>query len=306
MALAGVEQINEALATGADIVLAGRATDTAAIAALPLQRGEHAGAAWHGAKIAECGALCSTNPVSGVILLEVDQLGFTVQPMAQGATCTPHSVSAHMLYENADPFLLHEPGGTLDVTDAIYEQVDDRCVRVSGSRWIAADVYTVKLEGARPTGFQSTILAILRDTHYVKNAERWVERLSGFLDNEIATSLQLHKSDYHIDFRLIGMNSVLGELERKSGTPVEVGVLVLVNAESEEMSEELAKLINPFLLHYPLTDDEELPTFAFAYSPAQTQRGQFYEFCLNHIIELEHPMEVFSIRSGAEGLRETG
>ena len=36
VALAGAEQINEALATGADVVLAGRATDTAGICALPV------------------------------------------------------------------------------------------------------------------------------------------------------------------------------------------------------------------------------------------------------------------------------
>ncbi|WP_299622541.1 acyclic terpene utilization AtuA family protein, partial [Pelagibius sp.] len=70
VALAGAEQVQAALQTGAEIVICGRTTDTATIAALPLLRGDHAGAAWHGAKIAECGALCSTNPPSGVILVE--------------------------------------------------------------------------------------------------------------------------------------------------------------------------------------------------------------------------------------------
>jgi len=58
VALAGAEHINAALALDADIVLAGRTTDTAIIACLPLQRSEHPGASWHAAKIAECGALC--------------------------------------------------------------------------------------------------------------------------------------------------------------------------------------------------------------------------------------------------------
>lgn len=39
VALAGAEQIQAALATGADIVIAGRTTDTAIIATLPLLRG---------------------------------------------------------------------------------------------------------------------------------------------------------------------------------------------------------------------------------------------------------------------------
>ena len=39
VALAGIEQIKAALDTGADIIIAGRATDTAVIAALPIARG---------------------------------------------------------------------------------------------------------------------------------------------------------------------------------------------------------------------------------------------------------------------------
>ena len=141
VALAGAEQVQAALATGADIVIAGRTTDTAIISALPLARGEHAGAAWHGAKIGECGALCTTNPTGGVILLEFDRQGFTVEPLVEDACCTPHSVSAHMLYENSDPFILYEPGGYLDVTEARYEPLDARRVRVTGSRWVPGPLY---------------------------------------------------------------------------------------------------------------------------------------------------------------------
>ena len=76
-------------------------------------RGMHPGKlAW--GKNSRMRAFCSSHPATGVILLEVDKGGFTVEPMAASAVCTPHSVSAHMLYENADPFILHEPGGYLD------------------------------------------------------------------------------------------------------------------------------------------------------------------------------------------------
>jgi len=306
VALAGAEQIAHALESGADIILTGRATDTAAICALPIMRGEHVGAAWHGAKIAECGALCSTNPTSGVILLDVDKDGFSVQPMASDASCTPHSVSAHMLYENSDPFLLHEPGGTLDVTQAHYEQTDERTVRVIGSQWHTAPSYTVKLEAARQTGHQCTIMAVLRDTHYVANAQAWLDRLSAFLQQEISTSMQLSMDDYSLEFRLIGVDSVLGALENKSATPTEVGVLGIITAASEPITEEIAKLINPFLLHYPLTDNESLPTFAFPYSPAHSHRGALYEFCMNHIIELDNPMEAFELRVKQAGANATG
>ncbi|GAB4240408.1 MAG: hypothetical protein Tsb0032_43940 [Kiloniellaceae bacterium] len=294
VALAGAEQVQAALATGADIVICGRTTDTATIAALPLARGDHAGGAWHGAKIAECGALCSTNPTSGVILVDFDERGFTVEPLAEGACCTPHSVSAHMLYENSDPFVLYEPGGKLDVRGAHYRALDERRVRVEGSEWIPGP-YTVKLEGARVAGYQTTIMAVLRNAHYAAHAREWVEKLTAFLEGEISSRMGLAAGDYHLDFRLIGLDSALGALENRQGSPVEVGVLGIVTAPTQETAAEIGKLINPFVLHYPLTEDEELPTFAFPYSPATTDRGALYEFALNHVLALAEPMEAFRL-----------
>ncbi|WP_435258589.1 acyclic terpene utilization AtuA family protein [Thioclava sp. FR2] len=294
VALAGAEQIQAALATGADIVIAGRTTDTATIAALPLARGDHSGGAWHGAKIAECGALCSTNPTSGVIMIDFDEAGFTVEAMHETALCTPHSVSAHMLYENSDPFQLYEPGGYLDVKEAKYHALDQRRVRVEGSKWIPGR-YTVKLEGARIAGYQTTIMAILRDAHYVAHARDWVAKLTQFLDGEIQRRMGLVPEDYSLEFRLIGADGALGSLENRTGNPVEIGVLGIVTAQSQATASEIGKLINPFVLHYPLTEDEELPTFAFPYSPATTDRGALYEFALNHVLELDDPMQAFRL-----------
>jgi len=295
VALAGAEQIQQALTLNADIILTGRATDTAVISALPIMRGDHVGASWHGAKIAECGALCSNQPISGVIMLDVDTNGFTVKPLAANAKCTPHSVHAHMLYENSDPHLLHEPGGTLDVTTAKYTQADERSVSVTGSKWIKSDRYTVKLEAAVKAGFQYTVMAILRNAHYVANAQLWLDKLSVVLANEITNSMQLSEEDYSLEFRLVGVDSVMGALENKTANPVEVGVLGIITAQSESQGEEIAKLINPFLLHYPLSDNESLPTFAFPYSPAHSKRGELFNFCMNHTIELSEPMDVFRI-----------
>ncbi|MGO4909501.1 acyclic terpene utilization AtuA family protein [Pseudorhodobacter sp. W20_MBD10_FR17] len=294
VALAGAEQIQAALNTGADIIIAGRTTDTAIIAALPLMRGDHAGAAWHGAKIAECGALCSTNPTSGVIQVDFDSEGFTVEPLAAGATCTPHSVSAHMLYENSDPFILYEPGGHLDVTQTKYTALDATRTRATGSKWVPGP-YTVKLEGARAAGFQTTLIAVLRDAHYVANAQAWADKLHGFLTALIAKRMELDAASYALDFRLIGVNAALGQMENRTGTPVEVGVMLIITAQTQAIAAEIGKLANPHMLHYPLTENEELPTFAFPYSPAQSDRGALYEFALNHVLELDDPMSAFRL-----------
>jgi hypothetical protein len=297
VALAGAEHIQAALATGADIVLAGRTTDTATIAALPLSRGNHAGGAWHGAKIGECGAFCTTNPASGVVMISFDETGFVVEAMAPDAHCTPHSVSAHMLYENSNPFILYEPGGHLDVTGARYSKLDARRARVEGSIWVPADTYCVKLEAARIGGYQTTMLAVIRDENYVTNSEYWVDSLTQFLNQKINQSTDLTSDDYTLEFRLIGHSAALGELETKRGKPVEIGVLLIITAADQDTATDLSKLINPFLLHHPLTVDEALPTFAFPYAPAHSDRGALYEFAMNHVLVLADPMDGFSLRT---------
>ncbi len=297
VALAGAEQIAVALQSGADIILAGRTTDTATIAAMALMNGDHAGGAWHGAKIGECGALCSSNPTSGVIILDFDDTGFTVQPLAEGAVCTPQSVAAHMLYENSDPNVLFEPGGHLDVRCAEYRQIDARRVRVSGSRWVAGDHYSVKLEGARLSGYQSCILALLREPRYVEHAQAWVARLTGFLTREIKTCMGLKDADYRLEFRLIGQNATLGPLETRTITPTEIGVMAIITAPRQAVAREIAKLCNPALLHFPLSDDEPQATFAFPFSPPEWDRGAVHEFCLNHILTLADPLSAFRVRT---------
>ena len=38
-----------------------------------------------------------------------------------------------------------------------------------------------------------------------------------------------------------------------------------------------------------------MPTFAFPFSPAEIDRGPVYEFCLNHVMWLDDPMDAFSL-----------
>lgn len=293
VALAGAEQIAAALDTGADIVIAGRTTDTAIIAALPIMRGDHTGAAWHGAKIGECGALCATNPQSGVILVDFDDTGFIITPMAEGAHATPHTVSAHMLYENSDPFILFEPGGHLDVTGARYSALDDARVRVEGSVWVPSDRYTVKLEGARITGYQTVVMALLRDRRYVTHVQAWCDDIAAKHAAKVAD--RLGDIAYGLELRIIGQDATLGALENRAADLVEVGVMAVVTAPDQATANDIAKLLNPYLLHHPLTRDEEQPTFAFPFSPAEIDRGAAYEFCLNHVMTLADPMDAFTL-----------
>ncbi len=291
VALAGVEQIQHALNTGADIIIAGRTTDTAVIAAHPIAQGADVGAAWHGAKIGECGALATTHPASGVIAISFDDTGFTITPMADGAQATPRTVSAHMLYENSNPFVLYEPGGHLDVTGAKYSALDDKTVRVEGSAWVATHPYTVKLEGARLAGYQTLSHVLVRDAKYVARIDEWLAKVrAGFLrdhpDFDTATC--------SIEFRVVGQSATLGELETRRAALHEVGIITVVTAPTQAQATDIARALNPALLHLPLEDGEPMPTFAFPFSPAETERGAIYEFCLNHTMALDDPLQAFA------------
>jgi hypothetical protein len=77
--------------------------------------------------------------------------------------------------------------------------------------------------------------------------------------------------------------------------PREVGLLFKVRAASQQTATAIAKTANPLLLHLPLAGMDYLPSFAFATSPAEIERGPSYEFALNHVLELGHGTDPFRI-----------
>nr|WP_133901247.1 acyclic terpene utilization AtuA family protein [Actinophytocola oryzae] len=293
VAMMGHEPIEAALRAGADVVLAGRATDTAVAAAFPLMKGLPAGPVWHAAKIVECGGQCTTNPRSGGVLATVDRTGFTIEPLDPAVSCTPTSVAAHMLYETADPFRMREPAGTLDVTHAVYEAVDDRVVRVEGSVFEPAEQHTIKLEGARISGYETMSFTGIRDPHILANIEEWAALLAKLLTDRVHQTLGLGDGDYDFDVRLYGHNAILGALDPATGPAREVGVMLLVRAADQATATAVAKIANPLMLHLPTPDMPYLPSLAFATSPAETERGAVYEFVLNHVVDTADPSAMF-------------
>jgi len=95
--------------------------------------------------------------------------------------------------------------------------------------------------------------------------------------------------------RLVGLDATLGALETGGALPVEVGVLAIATAPTEAQATEISKILNPYLLHHALTEDEPMPTFAFPFSPAEMNRGALYEFCLHHVLPLSDPMSAFRL-----------
>jgi len=293
VAAMGPEPFIAALEQGADIVLGGRTTDTAVIACFPLMKGAGAAASWHAGKISECGAQCTVKTIdaSGV-LLRIGTDCFEVEPLATANKCTPHSVSEHMLYENSDPFRLIEPGGVLDVTDAQYEQVDPRVVRVAGAVWEPRP-YTMKLEGASSGRFQTIMLVGIQDPIVLNDLDAFHDRMMRVLNDRVRATIGEAAGDFHISLRLYGWNAVSGE-KVPEGTPAprEVGVLFVATAASQEMATQIAKACNPPFFHMYMPAHPEMPSYGFAFTPADIERGPVYEFRLNHVVECDRPDEL--------------
>jgi hypothetical protein len=293
VALMGHDPIVAALEVGAEVVLVGRATDTSMVAAVALAHGLPAGPAWHAAKTVECGGQCTTSPAAGGVFVRIDGEGFIVTPLAPDAACTPASVAAHMLYENADPFRLIEPTGILDTSAATYTAIDERVVRVEGSRFEPSPRATAKLEGARLAGHETISLVGIRDTRVLADLDTWLGCLRTALEDRVRSTLGLGPQHYEVALRCYGANAVLGPLEDSAGPPREVGLLFKVRAPSQQTATAIAKTANPLLLHLPLPGMSYLPSFAFATSPAEIERGPSYEFALNHVLELDHGTDLF-------------
>lgn len=291
--LMGVEPFIAALEAGADIVIGGRSTDTAVLASYPIWKGAPWGASWHAGKIAECGAQCCLNPADGAgVLLTIDDGGFEVEPLSTSNRCTLHSVSKHMLYENSDPHYLHEPGGILDVTGAVYAQRGERTVRVEGAKWVAQP-YTMKLEGAAAGNYQTLMLIGIQDPDVLNNVNAFHDRLLEALYERTRKSIPAEElGEFHISLRMYGWNAVTGDVPVNVPPPREIGVLLVATARTQELANAIAHACNPYFFHYPMVMNKELPSYGFAFSPADVPRGQVFEFKLNHVVAVDDPLSL--------------
>src|SRR5690606_20336410 len=88
----GVEPLQRALDAGAELVIAGRCSDAALYAALPIMKGLPPGLSWHAGKVVECGTLVCEVAGKGVVFGSVSPDEVVIRPFGKGLRCTPQSV----------------------------------------------------------------------------------------------------------------------------------------------------------------------------------------------------------------------
>jgi hypothetical protein len=294
----GHEPLAAAIEQGAQVVLAGRASDTSLFAAVPLMHGVGAGPAWHAAKILECGTACVVQrkrPDSIMAWIRDDH--FDVEPMDMDVHCTPQSVASHTLYENADPFLITEPDGTLDSHGSRYEALNDRAVRVHGSRFHRAERGTIKLEGAELDGYQAIIIGGVREPFIIRQLDSWLAAMQEKFAARVEEMFggRLGREEYDIHVRVYGRDGVMGKLDPLAHqVGHEVCLLFTITTADESATDAIAKTFAHFALHYPIPEWRGLISgIAFPMAPSHVNRGPVYRFNLNHVVVPDNPMEMF-------------
>jgi hypothetical protein len=292
----GAEPFIRAVEAGADVVVAGRASDTAIFAAIPLMLGIPPGIAWHAAKILECGAAAVVNrttPDCMFAWLRDDH--FAVEAPNPELRCTPQSIASHSLYENAHPFRLIECSGTLDLYASKYEAISDRAVKVSDSTFVEAPRYTVKLEGAEFVGFQSVLIGSIRDPFIIRQIDDWTRRLRERIDLRIAMVYgeTLNKKDYLVNIRVYGKDGTMGPLEpEKTIKGHELCLVFESTAPTQQTATAIAGIIRHQALHLPVPEWSGLITAVACPYNALT-RGAVYRFNMNQVVEPDDPYQMF-------------
>lgn len=287
----GTEPFGEAASLGAQVVIAGRANDQSMFAAMPIQRGFDRGLALHLGKILECGAIAA-DPGSGSdgMFGTLRRDHFELEPLSPDRSCTVKSVAAHSLYEKGDPTRLDGPGGHVVLDDVRFEQVDDRRVRVSGSRFVP-DPYCIKVEGVRRVGYRTVAICGVRDPAGVEHVEDLVAAATAEVEAEAA------EVGARVLFHVYGRDGVMGDLETaRPNRPMELCVLIEVVADEPARATSICGHARSTMLHHGFAGRiSTAGNLAFPFSPLDVPVGAAYEFSIYHLVDEPDPLRLFPI-----------
>jgi hypothetical protein len=215
-----------------------------------------------------------------------------------------NSISGHLLYENKNPWKLTEPGGELDVTGCDYVQLTETKVRVTGSQW-HPQPYTMKLEGASGNLFQTVLLVGIADPDVLADPQAFHDKMLLALTERARSATGLSADEFHISLRMYGWNGLSGMPPPAGSVPLEIGMLGVITAGTQAIASQIAKACNPYFFHMPIRMGMELPSYGWAFTPGDIDRGAVYQFVLNHVVSVDDPLELVRITMTDSGTERT-
>ena len=288
----GMEPFIRALDEGADVVLAGRACDSAIFAAYAVRAGCDPGLALHMGKILECGAMSAVPPTGRDCLVAViKDESFEVLAPNPAREVTPFSAAAHMVYEVEHPFLQGEPTGLLDFSKVIFEPTGRGSTRIRGTLFHEHSP-TLRFEGAERVGFRSFVLGGIRDPFLIQKIDEYTEGCT-----EQTMDIAGRDTGATITWILYGRDGVMGDMEPERDGPVhELGVLAEVLAQSQDVAHDVAALLEARMIGFPYSGAKTRTAHvAFPFSPLVNDTGPVYRFSVLHVAELRDPADLVSL-----------
>lgn len=293
VAVMGVEPILRALDLGADVIVAGRSSDSALFAAPAVRAGFPEAAAYYLGKVLECASFAA-EPFMGKesILGTVTPEAVTVTAMHPRQRCTPASLASHAMYERADPFFERLPGGVLDMTHCRYEQQDEKTTRVTGFEFRRDPVYRVKLEGAGRVGERALSIAGIRDPYTIRH----IDQVIGWARGKVEEAWGPPGERYRLFYHVYGRDGVMGPWEPQAPiTSQELCLVVEAVADRWEDAEIICALGTRNLFYARLPEVKGTAGTA-ALMMDEVLRGKpGYDWTLNHVIGVQDPLEFFRV-----------
>jgi hypothetical protein len=260
----GAFPLAEALATGADVVIAGRSTDTAlALAPMVHEFGwredeyDKLAAGTIAGHIVECGAQCTGGNCQadwksipdlanvGYPIIEADPDGrFVITKHAgTGGRVNVHTVKEQLLYELGDPKRYLTPDCVADFTSIrIASDGEDR-VRVSGIRG-GARPPTLKLSISFADGWKAIGTLVYTWPEALEKA-----RAADGIVRERLRNLGLRFDEIHTEF--FGVNACHGPVAPKVEDPPEVQLRMGVRGQDKRAVERFTRELIPLVLSGP-------------------------------------------------------
>lgn len=279
----GIAPIIELLKQNADVIVCGRACDTAIYAAPCIYNGYNPGLAFHMAKIMECGAMCS-EPVAAADVMQAYIFDdyFELRPANPIRRCTVDRVAAHTLYEQSNPYMIYEPDGVCDLTNSKFTQVDDRTVRVTGSVFHEAEEKTLKLEGVKCSGYRTICPATIYDSETIKNIDTIIKTVTDFVKENTKTTLP--ENSYTVSFKLNG------------GEDSSMGIIMDIVGKTQEIADTVCALVRSRMLHCDYEGRKSSAgNLAFPFSPSDIHVGPVYEFSVFHLAKVDSLLETSKV-----------
>lgn len=299
VAMMGVEPIIETLRQGAQVVLAGRAADSCVIGAYPVMLGFDKGLSIHMGDIMECGesALTDTTGVTKIlgpnripIIGTMYDNHFTLKPGHPGMVCSVESASAHSLYERESHSTVELPGGRLEKHHTIFHQETVDTVKVSGTRFVKQP-YTVLLEGVAFIGYRTIAILGARNHRMIRQINEILEQEKRSTEASFQTAGQ-----FTIRYHIYGMGAVLGTREPISTQPTEIGIVIDIVADRQQLSHDIAEDLSLKIAFSRYTDRTTTAgNVGYLFSPNVIDVGETYETTIYHQMPINDPLKLFNI-----------